>query len=192
MNKYEKALRYASEKHYGKVRKGSKPIPYIVHPINVRHSISKYMKNDEEVEIYEIAALLHDTLENSDATYEEEVELFGKEVADIVLSVTSDKKKQKELGKDIYLSNKMVEMNDKSLILKLCDRLDNVTDLDKVDEEFNEKYVKETSYIINYLLLNRELNSTHLEIINDIMKKIKEVSYEDPMLIEPKKRTYHL
>jgi (p)ppGpp synthase/HD superfamily hydrolase len=108
-------------------------------------------------------------------------ELFGKEVADIVLSVTSDKVKQKELGKSIYLSKKMLDMNDKSLILKLCDRLDNVSGLDVVSEEFNEKYIKETSYIINYLLLNRELNNIHLEIINDIMNKIKEVSYKDPI-----------
>ena len=181
MAKYEKALRYASEKHNGQVRKGTKPIPYINHPINVSHMISEYMKNDDEVEIYKIAAVLHDTLEDSDETDEEEAELFGKVVADIVLSVTSDKKKQKELGKDIYLSTKMVEMNDKSLILKLCDRLDNVSGLDVVSEEFNEKYVRETSYIINYLLLNRDLNDTQLEIINEIMKKIKEVSYKDPI-----------
>lgn len=181
MARYEKALRYASEKHNGQVRKGTKPIPYINHPINVSHMISEYMKNDDEVEIYKIAAVLHDTLEDSDATYEEEAELFGKEVADIVLSVTSDKVKQKELGKSIYLSKKMLDMNDKSLILKLCDRLDNVSGLDVVSEEFNEKYIKETSYIINYLLLNRELNNIHLEIINDIMNKIKEVSYKDPI-----------
>lgn len=183
---YEKALRYASEKHEGKVRKGSKPIPYINHPINVSHMISKYMKDDIEIEDYRIAALLHDTLEDSDATYEEEAKLFGKKIADIVLSVTSDKKKQKELGKSIYLSKKMLDMNDKSLILKLCDRLDNVSGLDVVSEEFNEKYVRETSYIINYLLLNRELNSIHLEIINDIMNKIKEVSYKDPLVLELK------
>lgn len=181
MTRYEKALRYASEKHNGQVRKGTKPIPYINHPINVSHMISEYMKNDDEVEIYKIAAVLHDTLEDSDATYEEEAKLFGKEVADIVLSVTSDKVKQKELGKSIYLSKKMLDMNDKSLILKLCDRLDNVSGLDVVSEEFNEKYIKETSYIINYLLLNRDLNDTQLEIINDIMKKIKEVSYKDPI-----------
>ena len=192
MDKYERALRYAYKKHNGKVRKGKYPLPYIYHPINVAHMISEYMENDTEMEEYKIAAILHDTLEDSDATYEEESILFGKQVADIVLSVTSDKKKQKEQGKDVYLSNKMLKMNDKSLILKLCDRLDNVSGLDNVSEEFNEKYIKETTYIINYLLLNRELNDTHLRIINDIMKKVKEVSYKDPMNTIQKKKTYHL
>ena len=185
---YEIALEYATKKHEGKVRKGNPPTPYIVHPIEVSKMISNYMKNDVDEEVYKVAALLHDTLEDSDATYEEEYNLFGKQVADIVLSVTSDKKKQKELGKDIYLSKKMVDMKEKDLILKLCDRLDNVSGLNITSEEFNEKYIRETTFIINYLLLNRKLNETHLKIINDIMRKIKEVSYKDPMIIEPRKK----
>lgn len=185
---YEIALEYATKKHEGKVRKGNPPTPYIVHPIEVSKMISNYMNNDVDEEVYKVAALLHDTLEDSDATYEEEYNLFGKQVADIVLSVTSDKKKQKELGKDIYLSEKMVDMKEKDLILKLCDRLDNVSGLNITSEEFNEKYIRETTFIINYLLLNRKLNETHLKIINDIMRKIKEVSYKDPMIIEPRKK----
>lgn len=183
---YEIALEYATKKHEGKVRKGNPPTPYIVHPIEVSKMISNYMKNDVDEEVYKVAALLHDTLEDSDATYEEEYNLFGKQVADIVLSVTSDKKKQKELGKDVYLSEKMADMKEKDLILKLCDRLDNVSGLNITSEEFNEKYIRETTYIINYLLLNRKLNDTHLKIINDIMRKIKEVSYKNPMIIEPR------
>ena len=185
---YDIALEYATKKHEGKVRKGNPPTPYIVHPIEVSKMISNYMKNDVDEEAYKVAALLHDTLEDSDATYEEEYNLFGKQVADIVLSVTSDKKKQKELGKDVYLSKKMADMKEKDLILKLCDRLDNVSGLNITSEEFNEKYIRETTYIINYLLLNRKLNDTHLKIINDIMRKIKEVSYKDPMIIEPRKK----
>lgn len=185
---YDIALEYATKKHEGKFRKGNPPTPYIVHPIEVSKMISNYMKNDVDEEVYKVAALLHDTLEDSDATYEEEYNLFGKQVADIVLSVTSDKKKQKELGKDIYLSEKMVDMKEKDLILKLCDRLDNVSGLNITSEEFNEKYIRETTFIINYLLLNRKLNETHLKIINDIMRKIKEVSYKDPMIIEPRKK----
>ena len=183
---YEQALRFAAEKHNNQERKGSKPQPYIFHPINVSHLISKYMKDDDEKEVYKISAILHDTLEDTDATYEEEKRLFGKDISDIVLSVTNDKEEIEKNGKEIYLSKKMVEMNDKTLILKLCDRLDNVSGLKVVDEEFKERYIKETSFIINYLLLNRKLNDTHLKIINDIMKKIKEVSYKDPMILEIK------
>ena len=41
-------------------------------------------------------------------------------------------------------------------------------------------------------MLYRNLNETHLEQINDIMKKIKEVSIISPMIIEPRKKTLKL
>ena len=189
---YKEALEYATKKHDGKLRKGSNKVPYITHPIEVSKLIEKYMKKDEELEKYKIAALLHDTLEDTDATYEEEAKLFGKDVADIVMEVTNDEEKKKKLGKEVYLANKMVLMNDKSLILKLCDRLHNVSCLRYASNEFNEKYIKETNYIINFLLQNRKLNKVQLKQVNDIMIKVKEVSLNDPVLIKSMKKTYHL
>ena len=165
---YNKALEYATKKHEGKYRKGKKHDPYITHPISVSNLIDKYMENYDEKETFKVAALLHDTLEDTDATYEEEKELFGKEVADIVLEVTNNKDEKERLGKDVYLANKMTEMKDNTLVLKLCDRLDNVNCLRYASDEFNKKYVRETIYIINYILLNRNLNEDHLRIINDI------------------------
>ena len=146
------------------------------------------MENDEELETYMIAALLHDTLEDTDTTYEELKDKFGEEVADIVKAVTNDKEEKKRLGKDVYLANKMTKMDDKVLVLKLCDRLQNVSEVRYADDEFNKKYVSETNYIVNHLLLNRELNSTQLRIVNDIMNTIKEVSVIDPMPCKPRKR----
>ena len=96
------------------------------------------MKDDLDIENYKIAALLHDTIEDTDATYEEILELFGKEIADIVQNVTSNKQKSNELGKTVYLSYKMVEINDKDLTLKLCDRFDNICGIEHVNDEFNE------------------------------------------------------
>lgn len=189
---YDLALEYATKKHEGKFRKGYDHKPYITHPIAVSNIVSKYMKNDSELETYKIAALLHDTLEDSDATYEEEKELFGKKIADIVAEVTNDKEEKNRLGKDVYLANKMTFMKEKTLILKLSDRYHNVSELIYDSSEFNEKYVRETIYIINYIMLYRNLNETHLEQINDIMKKIKEVSIISPMIIEPRKKTLKL
>ena len=145
------------------------------------------MGDDENIEDLKVVGLLHDTIEDTDATYEEEVSLFGRYVADIVISLSSDKKMQKELGKDVYLSQKMCEMDDTTLAIKLCDRLDNVTGLNIVDKEFNAKYIRETTYIINQLLLCRKLNDIQLRIINDITNTIKIVSMDDPMIIKPRK-----
>lgn len=187
MSKYELALDYAAKKHSGKYRKGIPKKPYIIHPVNVSKLIEKYMGDDENIEDLKVVGLLHDTIEDTDATYEEEVSLFGRYVADIVISLSSDKKMQKELGKDVYLSQKMCEMDDTTLAIKLCDRLDNVTGLNIVDKEFNAKYIRETTYIINQLLLSRKLNDIQLRIINDITNTIKIVSMDDPMIIKPRK-----
>lgn len=184
----ERAYKFAYEKHKGQDRKGYDHKPYITHPIEVSKLVEKYMENDYQLEIYKVVALLHGTLEDTDATYDEIEELFGKNIADIVLELTNDKDEKDRLGKDVYLADKMSKMDDKTLILKLCDRLHNVSELIYADDEFNEKYVRETVYIINYLLLYRNLNKTHLIIINDIMKEIKKVSRKSPMLIEPRNK----
>ena len=67
-------------------------------------------------------------------------------------------------------------MNDKTLTLKLCDRLHNVSELIDTSDDFKNKYIKETTYLVNSILMYRELNQTHLMIINDIMMTIKSIA----------------
>ena len=81
----------------------------------------------------------------------------------------------------------MKNLDDKDLILKLCDRLDNVTCLKDASYSFNDKYTRETIYIINELLLSRDLNSTQLEIMNKIMIELKEVSFNKSTLLDLRK-----
>lgn len=185
---YEKGLEYATDKHEGQKRDGVVPEPYINHPIRVSNLVEKYLKKDINVEDYKTAAVLHDTLEDTDATYEEISDLVGENIANIVLSLTNDEEKIKEIGKAEYLSDKMKNLDDNTLVIKLCDRFDNVCGLAYMDDEFNEKYIRDTVYIINYLLLYRELNKTHLKIVNRIMKKVKEVSRKSPLLVDSKKK----
>lgn len=87
MDLFDKALCYATEKHSGQVRKGSNT-PYIVHPVEVAGIIAT-MSDDKELLA---AALLHDTVEDTDATIEEIRELFGKRVSLLVLTKTENKR----------------------------------------------------------------------------------------------------
>jgi DNA-binding ferritin-like protein (Dps family) len=186
LNRYETAIDYATKKHMNQYRKGVSHKEYITHPIEVSNLIEKYMKNDSEKEKYKVAAVLHDTIEDSDATYQEISTLFGEDIASIVDDVTSDKRLEKQLGKEVYLTEKLLSISSKSLTLKLCDRLHNVSSLNDVLDKFNEVYVNETLYLINFLLLYRNLEPIHLAIINDIMKKIPVVSIKPP-IPRPKK-----
>ncbi len=79
----EQAIRAATILHKDQVRK-SNPIPYVHHLFSVALIVLDY-SNDEDVFI---SALLHDTLEDTDYTFDELEDDFGKKVADTVLSVS--------------------------------------------------------------------------------------------------------
>ena len=83
------AARFAAEKHRNQRRKDSQKSPYINHPLEVAERIWNTGKYQDINAI--CAALLHDTVEDTDATFEEIEELFGSEVLAMVKEVTDDK-----------------------------------------------------------------------------------------------------
>ncbi|MBQ9058199.1 MAG: bifunctional (p)ppGpp synthetase/guanosine-3',5'-bis(diphosphate) 3'-pyrophosphohydrolase [Atopobiaceae bacterium] len=87
MGVLEEAIQYATELHEGMVRK-SEGIPYILHPLEVA-AIAGTMTHDTDVLI---AALLHDTVEDTPASLEDIEARFGSRVAELVASETEDKR----------------------------------------------------------------------------------------------------
>ncbi|MCB9810899.1 MAG: bifunctional (p)ppGpp synthetase/guanosine-3',5'-bis(diphosphate) 3'-pyrophosphohydrolase [Candidatus Nomurabacteria bacterium] len=85
----EQAIRAASVLHKEQLRKGSMPFPYVTHLIAVAFTLLDYTQDEDVI----IAALLHDTLEDTDYTIEELQEDFGGRVRDIVEAVTEPKLK---------------------------------------------------------------------------------------------------
>lgn len=154
------AWTFSESKHKGQKRKFTGE-DYFVHPKSVARLIEDLTKDENLV----IAALLHDVVEDCCVTIEEIRMLFGDEVADYLISVTSDKEIIKRKGKTHYLKFKMVHMTVNQLILKLADRLDNVRYMDKdcktlEQKQFVQKSYNETLCIIEFLKENR----TDLEI----------------------------
>ena len=83
----EQAIRAAAVLHRDQTRKGSMPFPYVTHLFSVATILPDYT-NDEDVII---AALLHDTIEDTDYTPEELEEDFGGRVREIVDTLTEPK-----------------------------------------------------------------------------------------------------
>ena len=79
MDQLNQAITYATMKHSKQFRKGTS-IPYIVHPIEVM----QILRDNGATQLEQIAGVLHDTIEDTDATYDEIKLLFGDEVADMV------------------------------------------------------------------------------------------------------------
>ncbi len=121
-----KAASFAAKKHIDQKRKGDTAAPYINHPLEVANLLA----NKGDVDDYEvlIAALLHDTIEDTDTTKEEIAEIFGEKVCGFVLEVTDDKtlpkaeRKQKQIEHAPHLS-------DGAKQIKLGDKISNITDV---------------------------------------------------------------
>lgn len=87
MNKLERAIEFALDKHKG-IKRKIDDSPYILHPLEVALIVST-MTNDEDVLA---AAVLHDTVEDTDATIDEINSMFGERTAALVASETEDKR----------------------------------------------------------------------------------------------------
>ena len=79
MNKLNEAILYAAEQHSGQLRKGTS-LPYIVHPMEVLNILSRMNAHEELL----IAGVLHDVVEDTDASLEDVAARFGNEVAALV------------------------------------------------------------------------------------------------------------
>lgn len=90
MDIFDKALNFATEKHSGQLRKIANT-PYILHPIEVA-SIVGTMTDDREILA---AAVLHDTIEDTDTTLEEIRENFGRRVSLLVMTETENKREDR-------------------------------------------------------------------------------------------------
>lgn len=173
----KKAIEYATKMHKGQTRLTGEP--YINHPLHVLQNVLKY-KESKNIETLLISACLHDTIEDTSATYYDIVERFGPQVASLVLEVTTDEDMKNALGKCQYLSIKMKNMSSWALVIKLCDRLDNVNDLLRCkDDKFKNKYINETIEILNYLIENAKLSKTHVTIIEQIINLLIQLCKDD-------------
>lgn len=169
----KKAINFAKEAHKGVYRKFSGEPYFDGHVILVYNNVVRFYGTIQE----RVAALLHDTVEDvEDITYSTIESEFGYEVADLVEELTSDPIRVKEVGKDVYLLNKMLGMSPSALKIKLCDRLCNISDMFGASEKFRNKYYKETRFIIDGLW-DRELEEVHIEIINEIQHILDEVNF---------------
>lgn len=164
-----KAYLFAKRMHKGQTR--STGGAYINHPIRVAEYVRKY-KTPTHIHILVAAALLHDTLENTVLNYYDLVTFFGAEVASIVLELTIDEDMKAALGKTKYLKIRMKNMSSWALTIKLCDRLDNCSDLLSCNGEFQERYLFETLDILEYICELRNLTKTQIRLVGDILDEL--------------------
>jgi len=139
----KKAYVFAAANHQGQVRDSGEE--YIVHPLQVARAVCD-LKLDE---VSVAAALLHDTVEDTEASIEELRELFGPTVADIVEGVTnlsrmsfsSREERQAENFRKMLLA---MSKDIRVILVKLADRLHNMRTIEHTGEERAVRKAQET------------------------------------------------
>lgn len=127
-SKIKSAYDFAEKAHEGQFRSSGQP--YIIHPLAVADILLDLGMDTDTV----CAALLHDVVEDTPATYEQLRKLFGRDVADLVDGVTKLEKipifnKDQQKAKDICKILIAMEHDIRVMIIKLSDRLHNMRTL---------------------------------------------------------------
>ncbi len=169
-----RAFDYAYKKHFSQKRITGDD--YITHPLNVAWILTDVNADSCAIS----AALLHDTIEDSDSTYDEIKNLFGEDVAKIVDGVTKINRLNFSTESEQMAANQrkiLVGLSEdvRVLIVKLADRLHNMRTLYVLSEEKQKKKAKETLEILTPIAhrlgmykLKSELEDLSLRYLNPV------------------------
>ena len=118
-----RAADYAARQHIAQRRKGERAEPYINHLTEVAALLAEATGGTDVTLL--AGGLLHDTLEDTDATYEDLTQRFGPEVAALVAEVTDDKSLPKEERKRLQI-DKTPSKSRRAKLLKIADKTSNL------------------------------------------------------------------
>lgn len=162
------AASFAADKHKEQRRKGTDAAPYINHPLEVANILAN-IGHVDDIEIL-IAAILHDTIEDTETTAVELTELFGKRVCGFVLEVTDDKSLSNDVRKQLQIEH-APHLSAGAKQIKLADKTSNIRDVFENpaidwDEERKRKYVEwGISVVAGLRGVNRDLEAYFDKIV---------------------------
>jgi GTP diphosphokinase / guanosine-3',5'-bis(diphosphate) 3'-diphosphatase len=148
--------------------------PYFGHPLEVAAILTDLRLDDASI----VTALLHDTLEDTDATYDDIVRLFGPEIAELVdgvtkltqLELTSTETAQAENFRKLLLA---MARDVRVILVKLADRLHNMRTISNLSPEKRERIARETMEIYAPLAgrmgmqtIREQLEDLSFEVLN--------------------------
>ena len=120
----QRAYEYADEKHKNQLRKSGEP--YIIHPLAVAEIVAEIGLDTDAI----TAALLHDCLEDTDASFEDISRMFGETVANLVEGVTKLTRVQYSTMEEQQMENLRKMFKDiRVILIKIADRLHNTRTL---------------------------------------------------------------
>ena len=126
MNRLLDALAFAAHKHRNQRRKDAEASPYINHPIALANVLANEGGVDDDIVL--AAAILHDTIEDTETTADELLSRFGDAITAIVLEVTDDKDLPKAERKRLQVEH-APHISHGAKLVKLADKICNLRDM---------------------------------------------------------------
>lgn len=120
------AAAFAADRHRNQRRKDADATPYINHPLQLAHVLMSEGDVDDVETI--VAAILHDTIEDTKTTRDEIAARFGGEIASVVQEVTDDKTQKKERRKELQVEH-APHLSRRARAVKLADKICNLRDV---------------------------------------------------------------
>jgi guanosine-3',5'-bis(diphosphate) 3'-pyrophosphohydrolase len=171
------ALKFAAGKHTKQRRKGSDDIPYINHPIEVAELLAGVAEVRDASTL--AAAILHDTVEDTDTTPTEIEQLFGPEIRSLVMECTDDKTLTKDERKARQVSS-APHKTDQAKLIKLADKTNNLKDLainppSTWSLERRRNYINWSEQVVAGLKgQNKHLDEKYAEMLQKARERLEE------------------
>ena len=172
MNLVLKATQFAALKHCDQRRKDGKT-PYIIHPISVAMILAE-IGSIEDLEILS-AALLHDTLEDTDTSAHELDKNFGSRVRIIVEELTDNDMLTFSQSKQMQIEN-APNLSKNATLVRIADKISKVSDvIENPPTEWNQKrcnkYVDWAEAVMNNCQkVNQDLENHFFELLTEYRK----------------------
>ena len=176
--KMRRAYEYAREKHIHQRRKDGSP--YITHPLAVAQIVADMHLDSESI----MAALLHDCIEDTDATHEEIAKLFSPAVAELVEGVTKltrvqyiskEEEQMENLRKMLMAMSKDIRV----ILVKIADRLHNMRTMDYQTADKQKQKSLETMEIYAPLAHRLGMQKIKWELEDRSLQYLDPVGYRD-------------
>jgi GTP pyrophosphokinase len=182
LDKIQDAYIYAKKMHEGQLRKSGEP--YIVHPVDVAIILSEYNTDPTTI----MAGLLHDVIEDTDATFEDVEKRFGEEVALLIEGVTklgqykfkgtiAEADKIAAQAKNYQKMLLAMAKDIRVVIVKLADRLNNIRTLSSLPEVKQARIARETMEIYAPLAHRLGMNIMKAELEDTSFKYLQRGTY---------------
>ena len=133
-----KAIYWARKYHGDQKRQTGEP--YYTHPLEVAYMVSDYNLKTDVI----VASILHDIVEDTKVTVEMIQSTFGSRIAEMVDRLTRNRPDGSKLSVEQILNNAYQKQDEEVLLIKLFDRLHNLTTLDAMTDEKKKKIALET------------------------------------------------